>query len=130
MEAYKGKNMEIYTIRRLIFITIILLILSELFSQVVNLFSIVGGVVVIIIYAYCAKMARESAKTTFWFIVPTIIFTLIPLVIKFWPKEEPNSILQYLISSVFDNFSLLASFVVPIILLSTAYYGLKKHERI
>ncbi|WP_321315099.1 hypothetical protein [Halarcobacter sp.] len=75
-------------------------------------------------------MARESAKTTFWFIVPTIIFTLIPLVIKFWPKEEPNSILEYLISSVFDNFSLLASFVVPIILLSTAYYGLKKHEKI
>jgi len=122
--------MEIYTIRRLIFITIILLILSELFSQVTNLFSIVGGIIVIIIYAYCAKRARESAKATVWFIVPTIIFTLMPLVIKLWPKEESNSILEYLISSVLDNFPLLASFVVPITLLATAYYGLKKHEKI
>lgn len=122
--------MKIYTIRRLIFITIILLILSELFSQVVNLFSIVGGVIVIIIYAYCAKMARESAKATLWFIVPTIIFTLIPLAIKLWPKEEPNSILEYLISSAFDNLPLFASFVIPVTLLATAYYGLKKHEKI
>ena len=122
--------MEIYTVRRLLFITIILLILSELFSQVINLFSIIGGVIVIVIYAYCAKMARESAKATFWFVVPTIFFTLIPLVIKLWPKEEPNSILEYLLTSLFNNFSLLASFVIPVALLATAYYGLKTHEGI
>lgn len=122
--------MEIYTIRRLIFITIILLILSELFLQVVNLFSVVGSIIVIIIYAYCAKKAREGARATIWFVVPTVIFTIIPLVIKFWPKEEPNSILEYLILSVFANFPLITSFVIPIILLATAYYGLKKYEKI
>jgi len=122
--------MEIYTVRRLIFITIILLILSEIFSQVINLFSIAGGIGVIVIYAYCAKMARESAKATFWFIIPTIIFTLIPLIIKLWPKEEPDSMLGYLITSLIDNFPLLASFVVPVALLATAYYGLKVHEKI
>lgn len=130
METYKGKNMKIYTIRRLIFITIILLIISMFLSLLNNMVSIIYGVVVIIVYAYCSKKARESTKSTFWFNAPTIIFTLIPLVIKFWPKEEPNSIIEYLISLLFDNFLLLTSFVIPIILLSTAYNVLKKHEKI
>ncbi|RXJ89007.1 hypothetical protein CRV01_10315 [Arcobacter sp. CECT 8983] len=122
--------MKVHTSRILIFITIVILILSELFSQVVNLFSILGAILVIVIYGYCAKMARKSTKATIWFLVPTIIFTFIPLVIKFWPEEKPNSILEYTLSSLLNNIPLLVSFIIPIILLTTVYYGLKKHEEI
>lgn len=122
--------MKVHTSRILIFITIVILILSELLSQVVNLFSILGAILVIFIYAYCAKMARKSGNATIWFLVPTIIFTFIPLVIKFWPEEKPNSILEYILSSLLNNIPLIISFIIPIILLTIVYYGLKKHEEI
>lgn len=80
------------------------------------------------VYFYCTKKAKESAYATTWFIVPTIIFTIVPLIIKLWPKEETKLSFYYFIELIFNNFVILSSFILPIIFLSISYISLKYYE--
>ena len=121
--------MEVRTIRKAILAAIALLVASEviawLYAVTGNMAAMLSGLVVFAIYAYCGKKAAASKTATFWFMVPVGLFTVAPVVIKFWPDgaEEQSS---FLVSTI-SNIPFIVSFILPVIFLFAAYYFLAEH---
>ncbi|MEH6649771.1 MAG: hypothetical protein V7707_07065 [Motiliproteus sp.] len=122
--------MEVRTIRKVILAAIALLVASEviawLYLVTSNITAILSGLVVFAIYAYCGKKATASTAKTVWFMVPVMLFTVVPVVIKFWPDgaAEQGS---WLLSTI-TNIPFIVSFILPVILLFAAYFFLAEHS--
>jgi hypothetical protein len=120
--------MDLLSPKNLVLASIAMILTSEVFSflyKVLNsIGGLVGGLVVLCIYVYCGAKARKSIHSTTWFLVPTILFTLVPLAYKWWPNSEEESISVF--NVLIQNVPVLISFVLPVIFLSIVYYKLSK----
>ncbi|GAB3104799.1 hypothetical protein G8770_21175 [Aestuariicella hydrocarbonica] len=119
--------MKISTIRKLVTFTILVLIISQILSVVMNVFSIVGVIAMVLVYGYCAYRAKDSAHSSMWFIVPTLFFSLTPVVIALWPDETVTSVGDYLLTSLRQDFALITGFLIPVVLLCIVDFALKSH---
>lgn len=120
--------MRIRTLEALILVTVAILVISEVARWVATLFGaitgLIGGVIVTIVYWYCARQARASMKYYGWILVPTVLFTVVPTVSRIhdlFKGEEGSFIVQLLRFAVS-----LFSFVLPVGLLLVVYFGISK----
>ena len=114
------------TLRTFLLIAIMLLVASEFLRLLVDMKNIVGGVLsglgVAAVYYFCGKKARAGINNQLWFLVPTLIFTVIPVGKRVWDylyAEESSQLEKLLEITPF-----LLSFVVPMGLLVAVYVSL------
>ena len=115
---------KVPTTKRLVFVTIILLVVSESFALLVDLLgellSYLTAIGIFAVYLYCGRKARQNAKATFYFLLPCLLFTVIPFVYNFWSSEDAFSWFTFIWNSLPFAFS----FLLPVLLLMWVYHKL------
>jgi len=122
--------MEIKTIRTVLVVSITLLVISEISRWIFliggSLGGLIGGMLIAAVYIYCGSKAKAGKKYSVWILVPTITFTIIPIIVKVWNyfTDQEASLIQRL----WEYGPFLISFVLPVVLLLLAYVELGKHQ--
>jgi hypothetical protein len=114
-------------IRRLVAAAIALLVIHQVGSWVYAAFGaaagIVSGLLVAAVSFFSARMAQAGAANTAWFLVPTLLFTALPIAAKVWSFLTAER-------SAWDGVLDLAPFVVgfaaPVLLLLWVYVALRQ----
>jgi drug/metabolite transporter (DMT)-like permease len=124
-----GTPMSDKTLRLMIALAIAMLLIFQIGTLISGVFGLVWGtvsaVVVAAVSVLSARLARAGGKGSLWFLLPMIIFTLIPIALMIWRgmTEEANWL---------DLLIRLTPFVVgfgaPIVLLLLTYYSLRKRD--
>lgn len=117
-------------LQRLLMVVIVLLIASQIMSLLFSLIGfavgIIGAVFTIAVSWFATRKARQGARSTIWFMLPPLVFTGIPLTLKFFPGfigggEEQILTLQSLLLS---NLPFLLGFIAPVAMLLWGYWRL------
>jgi glucan phosphoethanolaminetransferase (alkaline phosphatase superfamily) len=118
------------TLSRIIATVIAMLLIFQIGSLISSLFGIAWGAVSAVVVAgvsfFSARIAKAGGKTSAWFLLPTVLFTIFPLSFTVWKAAaEDKSWLDRAIE--FGPF--IIGFVVPVILLLVVFYELRKRTR-
>ena len=113
-------------LRYLVATAIALLLVYQVGALIAGLFGLVWGVAASVLVAAVsfasARLARAGGQSSFWFLLPTIVFTVGPMAMAVWNVATRES-------TWFDRVVGLAPFLVgfalPIILLAAVYYELR-----
>lgn len=113
--------------RKMILAAIICLLLYQVGTWITLIAGAVWGagaaVIVAVVSYVCTRLAKRGATSTIWFLIPTLLFTVLPLVAKAWSLfTSQTGIADMLI----DIVPLLVGFVIPVGLLSSVYLDLRK----
>jgi len=116
-------------LRHLIALAIALLLVFQIGTLITGIFGVAWGTVSAIVVAsvafFSARLAKAAGKSSLWFLLPILIFTFTPIVIKVWRGITENV-------TWFDRLVMLTPFIVgfgaPIILLLLVYYELRKRN--
>lgn len=88
-----------------------------------------GGATAIFVAAvtfFCAQRANAGAGNRIWFMVPAILFTILPLALKVWDLyTSQSSTFTWIVSFT----PLFVGFLLPVLLLSLTYAELRKRTR-
>jgi hypothetical protein len=113
--------------RKIILTAIICLLLYQVGTWITVLAGAVWGagaaVVVAVVSYVCARLAKRGATSTIWFLIPTLLFTVIPLLAKAWSLFTSQT---GIVDALVDLVPLLVGFVFPVALLSAVYLDLRK----
>lgn len=113
--------------RKLLLTALICLLLYQVGTWITVVAGAVWGagaaLVVAIVSYFCARLAKRGANSTLWFILPTLLFTGVPLCIKVWRLFNTEA--DWMDAGL-DLVPLLVGFVVPVALLSVVYLDLRK----
>ncbi|MEO8007713.1 MAG: hypothetical protein ABI728_04225 [Betaproteobacteria bacterium] len=115
------------TLRNLIAAVIALLLIFQIGTLISGAMGMVWGAVsaavIIAVSFFSARLARAGGKSSFWFLVPTLLLIVIPIVMMIWKVWSDSS-------TWFDRVVALAPFLVgfgaPIVLLLIVYFELRK----
>jgi hypothetical protein len=116
--------------RQIVIVVIALLLISEVASQMNNIFGegagFFGGLFVAVVQWYFARKAKAHVKYYFYVIIPTIIFTVVPTSIRIWNfvHGEETGILKKL----WEFGPTFISFILPVVLLLYVYWDLRPRE--
>jgi hypothetical protein len=113
-------------IRRLVAAAIALLVIHQVGTWVYAAFGaaagILSGLLVAAVSFFSARMAQVGAGNTAWFLVPTLLFTALPIAAKVWSFLTVEQ-------GPWDAVLALAPFVIgfaaPVLLLVWAYLALR-----
>jgi E3 ubiquitin-protein ligase DOA10 len=113
--------------RKLVLTALICLLLYQVGTWITIVAGAVWGagaaVIVAVVSYVSARLAKRGATSTIWFLVPTLLFTVIPLLAKFWSAFTSQTGIA---DMLLDLTPLLVGFVIPVILLSMVYLDLRK----
>lgn len=113
--------------RKLILTALICLLLYQVGIWITMIAGAVWGagaaIVVAVVSFVCARLAKRGATSTIWFLIPTLLFTVIPLLAKAWSLFTSQT---GLMDALVDLVPLLVGFVIPVGLLSTVYLDLRR----
>ncbi|HSH86492.1 MAG: hypothetical protein ACAH08_08225 [Methylophilus sp.] len=113
--------------RKLVLTAIICLLLYQVGTWITVIAGAMWGasaaVVVAVVSYVSARLAKRGATSTIWFLVPTLLFTVIPLLAKLWSAFTSQTGIA---DMLLDLTPLLVGFVIPVILLSMVYLDLRK----
>lgn len=113
--------------RKIILTAIICLLLYQVGTWITVIAGAVWGagaaVVVAVVSYVCARLAKRGATSTIWFLIPTLLFTVVPLLAKAWSLFTSQT---GIVDAMVDLVPLLVGFVIPVGLLSTVYLDLRK----
>lgn len=119
--------MSISINRKMILTAIICLLLYQVGTWITIVAGAVWGagaaVVVAVVSYVSARLAKRGATSTIWFLIPTLLFTVIPLLAKAWSLFTSQT---GIMDTLIDLVPLLVGFVIPVILLSAVYLDLRK----
>ncbi|MHB1331812.1 MAG: hypothetical protein ACYCY1_04390 [Sulfuriferula sp.] len=85
--------------------------------------GVVSAVVVIAVSFFSARLARAGGKNSAWFLLPTLLFTVIPIIYMIWTTMTASTTW---IDRLVNLTPFMISFGAPIILLLVVYYELRK----
>lgn len=113
-------------IRRLVAAAIALLVIHQVGTWVYAAFGaaagILSGLLVAAVSFFSARMAQVGAGNTAWFLVPTLLFTALPIAAKLWSFLAVEQ-------SAWDAVLAIAPFVIgfaaPVLLLLWVYLALR-----
>ena len=113
-------------IRRLVAAAIALLVIHQVGTWVYAAFGaaagILSGLLVAAVSFFSARMAQVGAGNTAWFLVPTLLFTALPIAAKLWSFLAVEQ-------SAWDAVVAFAPFVIgfaaPVLLLLWVYLALR-----
>ncbi len=113
--------------RKLLLTALICLLLYQVGTWITVVAGAVWGagaaLIVAIVSYFCARLAKRGANSTLWFILPTLLFTGVPLCITVWRLFNTEA--DWMDAGL-DLVPLLVGFVVPVTLLSVVYLDLRK----
>jgi hypothetical protein len=86
-----------------------------------------GGLAALVVAAVsvvCVRLAGSGAGNTAWFLVPSLLFALVPLVAKVWSAlaDSQSNWIDHLIAIT----PFLVGFVIPVVLLLLVYTELRR----
>ena len=118
------------TLRRIVAIVIAMLLIFQIGTLISSLFGIAWGAVSAVVVAgvsfFSARIAKAGGKTSAWFLLPTVLFTIFPLSYTIWKAVTENK--SWLGRGIgFGPF--IIGFVAPVILLLVVFYELRKRTR-
>lgn len=113
--------------RKLILIAIICLLLYQVGAWITLVAGVVWGagaaVIVAVVSYVCARLAKRGASSTIWFLIPTLLFTVMPLLAKGWSVFTSQT---GIVDRLVDLVPLLVGFVIPVALLFMVYLDLRQ----
>jgi Na+/proline symporter len=115
------------TLRYIIASVIALLLVFQIGSLISGLFGMAWGafsaVLVGAVSFFSSRLAKAGGKRSFWFLLPTLLFTVFPVVFMAWKSLTSDT-------GGFDRLVTLMPFIVgfvlPVLLLLVVYYELRK----
>lgn len=118
------------TLRRIIALVIALLLVYQMGALITGLFGMVWGVVSALAVAcvtfFATRLAKAGGKGSVWFLLPTLLFTVVPLAITVWGTFAQDV-------SWMERAAALVPFVLgfaaPVLLLLLVYYELRVRTR-
>ncbi len=116
-------------LRRLVVAAIALLVVHQVGTWIYAAFGLAAGIVsaavVTVISVMSARMARVGGGSTAWFLVPTLLFTVVPLAAKLWGLyTSETSGWDWVVALV----PFLVGFALPVLLLLAVYTGLRNRS--
>jgi hypothetical protein len=118
------------TLRRIIATVIALLLVFQIGSLISGIFGLAWGAVSAVVVAgvsfFSARLAQAGGKSSVWFLLPTVLFTLVPLALTVWNTATADTTL---LDRLFALVPSVVGFVAPIALLLVVYYALRKRTR-
>jgi hypothetical protein len=117
-------------LRRVVMLAIVLLVLHAVgtwtYSTLGVAAAIVSALLVGAVSIFAARMATRGEGNHAWFVVPTVVFTAVPLAARLWALLAIEE--GWWIRAV-DFAPFLIGFAVPVLLLLTAYLELGSRSR-
>lgn len=115
------------TLKRLVFLAIALLLVHQIGGMIAGLFGMAWGAVSALVVAavsfFSVRLAKAGGKSSAWFLLPTLLFTLLPLAISLWKAATAQT-------GGFERAVALApltiGFLLPVALLLAVYLELRK----
>lgn len=119
------------TLRRLVGSALILLFVYQSTVVAIGLANAAAGgataVLVAAVTFLCAQRANAGVGNRIWFMVPAILFTVLPLALRVWELySSETSTLTWVVSFA----PLVVGFLLPVLLLWLAYAELRKRTRV
>lgn len=116
------------TLRYIIALAIAMLLIFQIGSLIAGIFGmawgVISAVVVAVVSFFPARLAKAGGKGSLWFLLPTLVFTVIPISLMVWRGMTEDA-------SWLDRLIMLTPFIVgfgaPIVLL-LVYYELRKRS--
>ena len=113
-------------LRRLVVLTIVLLVVYHLGVQLHTAFGAAAGVLAVALVAavsfFSARLAARGGASAAWFLVPTVLFTLASLGVRLWLVSRAG---QSWLRDLVDLLPFLVGFAVPVFLLLFVYIELR-----
>lgn len=117
------------TLRYVIASVIALLLVHQVGSMVARLFGVLWGVLaallVVAVSFASTRMAKTSGKTAFWFLLPALLFTVIPIGFMIWTAMTTD---VTWLDRILTLSPILIGFTLPVVLLLMVYYELRKRS--
>ena len=115
------------TLRFLVATVISLLLIHEIGTLIFGVFGLAWGIVSSVIVAavsfFSARLARAGGKSSLWFLLPTLLFTVTPAVVTVWKAFATQTSWLERLASITP---FLIGFGLPIIILLFVYFELRK----
>ena len=115
------------TLRFLVAVVISMLLIFQIGSLISNIFGMAWGVAAAVIVAvvsfFSARLAKSGSKSSFWFLLPTLLFTAVPVFMAVWNAFTSET---SWVERLLDLAPFLFGFGLPVILLALVYYELRK----
>lgn len=114
------------TMRVFLAIAAVLLVISHFAHWLGSIWNtmagVIGGLIVIGVSIVCSRLARSGPGNVGWFLVPVLLFTVVPAVAKAWKffTEEKT-----MLSRLIEIAPFLIGFVVPLGLILLVYVELR-----
>lgn len=114
------------SLRRIVALVIALLLIHQVGVLIAGLWGMAWGAVSALVVAgvtfFSVRLAKSGGRSSAWFLLPTLLFTVLPLLILSWKilgqetgwMDRVVALLPFVIG-----------FVVPVLLLLAAYYELR-----
>jgi len=115
------------TLRYLVASVIVMLLVFQIGTLIASTFGMAWGAVSAVVVAavsfFSARLARAGGRGSVWFLLPTILFTIIPLAYMIWHAVTAEV-------SGFERLAgfapFLIGFAVPVLVLLLVYLELRK----
>lgn len=118
--------MELATLRKMIITTIALLLIYQVGTGIAGFFGgFWGGMAALVVAAVsfaCVRLAGKSAGNIAWFLVPSLLFTIVPLVARARSVFADATWIDRIIAIT----PFLVGFVIPVVLLLLVYIELRR----
>jgi hypothetical protein len=117
------------TLRYIIALAIAMLLIFQIGSLIAGIFGMAWGAVSAVVVAavsfFSARLAKAGGQGSLWFLLPALVFTVIPISVMIWRGITEDA-------SLLDRLIMLTPFIVgfgaPIVLLLLVYYELRKRS--
>lgn len=115
------------TLRILIAAVIVMLLVFQIGTLISGIFGMVWGIVASVVVAAISflsvRLAKAGGKSSLWFLLPTLLFTVVPIVMTVWNALTSEATW---LDRVIGLTPFLVGFGLPMILLLLVYHELRK----
>jgi hypothetical protein len=119
------------SLRRLVALAIALLLVYQMGVIITGLFGMVWGIlsalVVAVVTFFATRLAKAGGKSSVWFLLPTLLFTVVPLALKIWGTFTQPDVSWVSRATALVPFVI--GFAAPVLLLLVAYNALRVRTR-
>ncbi len=117
-------------LKNLIMIVMVILVLNQFVGWVAGSWGAVAGVfaalVVVVVSFFCGHKARADAGKAGWFLVPVLLFAVVPTGVRLW-RFLANE--KSLWARLWDSLPFVLGFLVPVGTLLLVYWSLGRGKR-
>ncbi|MFZ0106189.1 MAG: hypothetical protein WAK92_04950 [Thiobacillus sp.] len=118
------------SLRRILALVIALLLIHQVGVLIASLWGMAWGAVSALVVAgvtfFSVRLAKRGGRSSAWFLLPTLLFTVLPLLIMLWKIVGQEAGWTDRLVALLP---LLIGFVAPVLLLLAAYFELRGRTR-